>query len=72
MKACQSNSATKTRHFFLLLCLEPVHERSWHQLQSVELPISQKMFFINIWEVVKGCKTSIWRIKGTTFMHSFL
>jgi len=45
-------------------------KKSWHQLQSAKQPISQKMFFINIWEVVKGCKSSIWWIKATTSMHS--
>lgn len=61
MKACQSNSATKTRDFFpLLLSVELAQGSSWHQLQGVMLPNSWEMFFTNIWELVRVCKTAIW------------
>lgn len=64
MKACQGNSATNTRPFFFFFLLPPLssllnwpqEEAGWHQLQSAILPISWKMFFTNIWELVRVCK----------------
>lgn len=37
----------------------------------MKLPISQKMFFINICEVVKGWKSSIWWTKATSSVYCF-
>lgn len=73
VKACQSNSATKTRHFFpLRLSVELAPGRGWHPLQSTTLPISWKMFFTNIWELARVCKTAIrWRKTGKASSHPF-
>lgn len=59
MKACQSNSATNTGFFFffpLPSLLNWAQEEAGRQLPSAVLPISWKMFFTDIWELVRVCK----------------